>query len=117
MIGVILWSDPDDRKAVIWCEDQGDLAFLDAPVENPEKDAFFDAGDVVQFDMNLECSFRRAHNPKLIVEKVGKGLPEALRSIAPAPMPPTATAEVIPFVARGAGPSSPPRKTPLASGG
>jgi hypothetical protein len=117
MIGVILWSDPDDRKAVIWCEDQGDLAFLDAPDEDPDENAFFDAGDVVQFEMQVDCSFRRARNPKLIVEKVGKGLPEALRGVAAAPMPPTATAEVIPFVSRGAGPSSPPRKTPLASGG
>ena len=28
MLGVVLWSDVSDRKAVIWCEDQGDLAYV-----------------------------------------------------------------------------------------
>ncbi|MDN3710916.1 hypothetical protein QWZ10_02135 [Paracoccus cavernae] len=28
MIGVIVWSSAVKRKAVIWCEDQGPLAYL-----------------------------------------------------------------------------------------
>ena len=28
MFGVVLWADPVDRKAVIWCEDHGDLAYF-----------------------------------------------------------------------------------------
>lgn len=27
MLGIIIWSDPEAHKAVIWCEDHGDLAF------------------------------------------------------------------------------------------
>lgn len=28
MFGVVLWSNGVSGKAVIWCEDQGDLAFM-----------------------------------------------------------------------------------------
>lgn len=34
MIGVIIWSDPIERKAIVWCEDQGDLAFLKPSAES-----------------------------------------------------------------------------------
>lgn len=118
MLGVILWSDHDDRKAVIWCEDQGDLAFLNAAESPLERDAFFDAGDVVQFDMDIDCSVRRAHNPRLVVEKVGKALPDALSNAGvPAAMPAGASAEVIPFAPRS---SLTPRACslrPMVSGG
>lgn len=97
MIGVILWSDPSDRKAVIWCEDQGDLAFFNAPDSSLDANAFFDAGDVVQFDMEFDCSIRKASNPQLLLEKTGKALPQALRAAVPDQMPAEATAEVIPF--------------------
>lgn len=30
MLGVVLWADIDDRKAVIWCEDHGNLAYYTA---------------------------------------------------------------------------------------
>ena len=30
MIGVIIWSDPVERKAVVWCEDQGGFGFFEA---------------------------------------------------------------------------------------
>ncbi|MFK7869497.1 MAG: hypothetical protein AB8B58_09680 [Roseobacter sp.] len=97
MIGVILWSDPADRKAVIWCEDQGDLAFFNAQDSTLDANAFFDAGDVVQFDMELDSSIRRASNPQLLLEKTGKSLPQALRAAVPDVRPAEATAEVIPF--------------------
>jgi hypothetical protein len=97
MLGVVLWSDASDRKAVIWCEDQGDLAFLNAAEDVLMADAFFDAGDLVQFDMEVNASMRRARNPKLVVEKVGAGLPDALRkcdSVEPAP---ARTGQILPF--------------------
>ena len=50
MIGVILWSDVQVRKAVVWCEDQGDLAFLceDTPFEHLKG---LSAGDSIEFDV------------------------------------------------------------------
>lgn len=80
MLGVVLWSDASDRKAVIWCEDQGDLAFMTAADTVLNRDGFFDAGDLVQFDMCIEGARRRACNPRLVQERVSTTLPDALRN-------------------------------------
>jgi hypothetical protein len=63
MYGVILWSDPDVRKAVIWCEDSGGLAYYEAP-DDPRSipQEFFDAGDYVEFDMTDDVAPQRACN-------------------------------------------------------
>lgn len=79
MLGVILWSDASVRKAVIWCEDQGDLAFLNSSDDLVQSDEFFDAGDLVQFEMEVQSSMRRAHNLRLVVEHAGDNLPDALK--------------------------------------
>ncbi|WP_299674824.1 hypothetical protein [uncultured Roseobacter sp.] len=100
MIGVVLWSDASDRKAVIWCEDQGDLAFLNSADELLQSDAFFDAGDVVQFDMEVQASMRRAHNPRLVLEQAGAGLPDALRQSVSDVATSACTAKIIPFEPR-----------------
>jgi len=63
MFGVILWSNSTDRKAVIWCEDQGDLAYYEENQQNSEAhSAFFDAGDYVEFDVTVDENLRRACN-------------------------------------------------------
>lgn len=48
MYGIVLWSGNEGRKAVIWCEDHGDLAFFETvadPVDGPR----LEAGDMVRF--------------------------------------------------------------------
>lgn len=79
MLGVVLWSDASDRKAVIWCEDQGDLAYVNGHVSAMNRDDFFDAGDLVQFDMEMCKSMRLANNARLVAEQAGSTLPNALR--------------------------------------
>lgn len=66
MFGVVLWSDVKDRKAVIWCEDHGDLAFYRQRQE--DSGVGLDAGDWVQFDLTVERHLRFAHNPRLVAE-------------------------------------------------
>ncbi len=67
MYGVILWSDPDVRKAVIWCEDHGELAYYEAPDQVVGGDTmFFDPGDYVQFDLSIDDNLRRASNATTI---------------------------------------------------
>ncbi|MGC3937037.1 hypothetical protein ACOTTU_04465 [Roseobacter sp. EG26] len=100
MIGVVLWSDASDRKAVIWCEDQGDLAFLNSAGETLHSGAFFDAGDVVQFDMEVRASMRRAHNPRLVLERAGAELPDALLRGASEESAHPQTAQIIQFCPR-----------------
>lgn len=98
MLGVVLWSDASDRKAVIWCEDQGDLAYVKPEVDKCSQEDFFDAGDLVQFDMNTQSSMRIAQNPRLVIEKAGQALPGfLLNGVDPAAEAQAPTAQVIPF--------------------
>ena len=103
MLGVVLWSDASDGKAVIWCEDQGDLAFLNSSEDSLRTDSFFDAGDLVQFDMQEVSSLRQVSNPRLLLERAATQLPNALRvrgknAHADTPL----TADVLPFRKRAA---------------
>ncbi|MFT5342537.1 MAG: hypothetical protein ACI9BH_001751 [Paracoccaceae bacterium] len=101
MFGVVLWSDAQENKAVIWCEDHGDLAFYRQP-ENADNVAL-DAGDWVQFNMTADRHLRFAHNPKLVFEGAYPDLADALTSAASSNDtldPPThsrVSAEIIPF--------------------
>lgn len=80
MFGVVLWSDPQVSKAVIWCEDHGDLAFVNGPAaELPSfGNDFFDAGDYVQFDLTVEDDVQRARNAKVVHVASFTRLPTAL---------------------------------------
>ncbi len=100
MIGVILWSDAADQKAVIWCEDQGDLAFLANPELAECTDPFFQVGDVVEFDVRTERNLRLARNTNRIEHTMGHALADGLRSLADTPHEAAGsaeTAEIIPF--------------------
>lgn len=102
MFGVVLWSDQQEQKAVIWCEDQGDLAFY----RNVDDDARIelDAGDWVQFDMTVDRHMRRALNPRLIAEGVFPEIADVLNAAGDGPNLPNAirpggrfSAEIVPF--------------------
>ena len=97
MYGVVLWSDAQDKKAVIWCEDHGDLAYLKQTDE--DLGVPLDAGDWVQFDMTMESRMRFAHNPRLVDEAGSPGIANALCAVTPAKAQPRESAEIIPFSA------------------
>ncbi|WP_370401285.1 hypothetical protein [Sulfitobacter sp. JB4-11] len=82
MIGVVLWSDPDGKSAVFWCEDQGDLAYFEQTEEPHVGGRLFVAGDMLSFDVAYEGRMRRASNPQVLVQHVGKSLPAQLRQTA-----------------------------------
>ncbi|MGB7318050.1 MAG: hypothetical protein WBC85_08805 [Planktotalea sp.] len=68
MLGVVIWRDEADSKAIIWCEDHGELAFLG---QSPHKAASadrFDEGDLIQFDVTVLDSLRIARNPRRIAQ-------------------------------------------------
>lgn len=80
MFGVVLWSDSNAQKAVIWCEDQGELAYY-TPSENSVHQApVLDAGDLVQFDVTIQQNMRRATNPQLLQPSHSPDLPNNLRA-------------------------------------
>ncbi|MCL3883602.1 hypothetical protein [Marivita sp. GX14005] len=80
MFGVVLWSDTDAQKAVIWCEDQGELAFY-TPGDTSIHDApALDAGDLIRFDLSVQENMRKASNPQLLMQSHSPNLPETLRN-------------------------------------
>ena len=66
MFGVVLWSDPNQNRAVIWCEDHGELAFLKGDEPDAAPSPELDPGDLVQFDMHQDRYIRLASNVKLV---------------------------------------------------
>ena len=109
MYGVVLWKDRTDNKAVIWCEDHGELAYFNGETCGVETASVFDTGDLVQFDMREDRHRRFAFNPRPIEQRAYAGLPDMLDRNAPAPAAEPAhvpvehafaSAEIIPF-ARG----------------
>lgn len=100
MIGVILWSDPNQHKAVVWCEDHGDLAYLARPDLIALPEPFVDAGDVIEFDLDCDKNTRRARNVRLLAPAVAAPLVDDLKTeqvAQPQTRPLHETAEVIPF--------------------
>ena len=97
MIGVVLWSDGEEGKAVLWCEDQGDLAYYDTYKDQRDVSTSFGAGDMVQFDVTVESRQRRASNARLILEQAYYGLPETLREDTSDPNGAEGSAKIIPF--------------------
>ncbi|QBF31464.1 hypothetical protein [Thalassococcus sp. S3] len=98
MLGVVLWSDPHEKKAVIWCEDHGDLAFYRGASDAKGTECILDAGDLVEFEMTTERHLRLAHDPQLVSEGLYPGIAE---SLAPQSVPrkpaPRESAKIIPF--------------------
>jgi len=97
MIGIVLWSDPEDQKAVFWCEDQGDLAYFEGGGTAGDLPASLHAGDMVQFGVTARKNMRLAHDPQVLQEQACAGLPQTLRNAAPSSPTDAASARIIPF--------------------
>ena len=82
MIGVVLWSAEQESKAVVWCEDQGDLAFIGDGDPQAEGLGQLVAGDILEFDVKIDGDFRRVNNPILLKGYKSSDVAENLRSEA-----------------------------------
>ncbi|OWU83508.1 hypothetical protein ATO6_18290 [Oceanicola sp. 22II-s10i] len=111
MFGVVLWSDRRDDRAVIWCEDHGDLAYFNAREDALDATPELDPGDLVQFDVTETGRLRRARNPRLVAEDQYPTLAGDLKTLRqgpgirtePTPQPESPRAEraiVLPFSGR-----------------
>ncbi|SNR42748.1 hypothetical protein [Puniceibacterium sediminis] len=80
MFGVVLWTDTAEKKAVIWCEDHGNLAFYSGEDHSAVEGVSLDAGDLIQFDMNEESNLRLARNPQLVGQSQYVGIAQSLRT-------------------------------------
>lgn len=70
MYGVVIWSDRSADRAVIWCEDHGDLAYYRGDRDGAAADRAetMEAGDLVQFDVAPGREMRLARRPRLVVQ-------------------------------------------------
>lgn len=83
MFGVVLWSDCATHKAVIWCEDHGELAYFDA-IEHPGTvELALEPGDLVRFELCQAGSMRLVRNPSLVAEQQFPTLASDLKGGAP----------------------------------
>ncbi|MCI5110879.1 MAG: hypothetical protein MRY75_10040 [Marivita sp.] len=80
MFGVVLWSDAAAQKAVIWCEDQGELAFYTPGDGNVHDAPVLDAGDLIRFDVIVQQNVRKASNPEVLMPSHSPDLPKKLRA-------------------------------------
>jgi len=78
MNGVVLWSDASQHKAVIWCEDQGDLAFYSQ--DQPQAPVDLYEGDLVCFDLTLQQNTRLVVNPQVLEKSACSGLAQSLNA-------------------------------------
>lgn len=66
MYGVVLWADQRQNRAVIWCEDHGDLAYYKGAAGG---DAALAPGDLVEFNLRSVGQMRFADAPRLITRR------------------------------------------------
>ncbi len=80
MLGVVVWADEALSKAIVWCEDQGDLAYIAMSAHHCVDATQFGAGDLIQFDLAEHENLRVAENPKRIAQHYCSEIGEVVRT-------------------------------------
>jgi len=105
MYGVVLWSDETKNRAVIWCDDHGDLAFYRRDARAREAKMPFKAGDLIQFDLKEATAMRIVSRPRVVERESYPNLTDDLREAGAAmgalkhvcESPEPESAEIVPF--------------------
>lgn len=80
MYGAVLWSDQCTNRALIWCEDHGNLAFFDGAPD--DVCAAFEEGDLVTFKVRDGRGMRLAFEVEMVAADEYPSLAEGLRGIS-----------------------------------
>lgn len=78
MIGVIVWSSETREKAVIWCEDQASLAYLQGRSSLADPMRWPEPGDLVELECETIGALRHARQVALLSEQSCPDLPRLL---------------------------------------
>jgi hypothetical protein len=92
MRGVVIWHCQDSRRAVVWCDDSGELAYAGdrkAWASSVQKVLI---GDYVAFDLSPESASRTCTNLRLIESGHAPELAGILHKMRPASQPQPAMA-------------------------
>ena len=79
MIGVVLWSNEERQKAVIWCEDHQALAYLDRVEDLREVSVWPGIGDLVELESETVGSLRRARQVSRLDDRACPQIPAMLK--------------------------------------
>lgn len=88
MIGVVLWSDAAKEKAIIWCEDNAALAYLQGRRHLTGREAWPESGDLVELECESIGEHRHARHVEVVSGYRRSELPEMLRELGRAPAAP-----------------------------
>lgn len=75
MMGIVLWFNPAARVGMIWCEDQGPLAFFGPEVELPGERTALDCGDQLTFSIELRDDVRFVRDVLSVASGIGTSDP------------------------------------------
>ncbi|SDD19805.1 hypothetical protein SAMN05421538_10179 [Paracoccus isoporae] len=78
MIGVVIWSSESSRKAVVWCEDQGPLAYMRGSESLSQDGNWPMPGDLLRMECETVGNLRQARAVCVIGPKCCPQLPAAL---------------------------------------
>lgn len=88
MIGVVVWSNTCREKAVIWCEDQAELAYLQGAANLLEQGFWPQPGDLLELECEMIGTLRHARNVSRLSGQRCPELPRLLHEQAePKPEP------------------------------
>jgi len=77
MLGVVLWCDSAALRALIWCEDHGELAYYQAG-EAGAVPVAVEAGDLVHVVLSATHGMRRARTLRVVARRADAELPRRL---------------------------------------
>lgn len=77
MLGLILWCDGAEGRALIWCEDHGDLAWYEAGGEEAPP-VPVRTGDLVHVGVSAAPGLRRAQALRIVARGAHADLPRQL---------------------------------------
>lgn len=78
MIGVVVWSSETRQKAVIWCEDQGALAYLQGQHALQDDMCWPQSGDMLELETETRGALRCVTMVRMYREQSCPELPEIL---------------------------------------
>lgn len=84
MYGLILWYDPEKRKAIVWCEDSDKLAYASAADIYLDAGETLEVGDLVTFNLITFGEFRGCTNLRLVEAQNAPEISKSLLENAPA---------------------------------
>lgn len=80
MHGVVLWFNPVARVGMIWCEDQGPLAFLAPEIALPAGEGALASGDQILFTLDVRDGVRYVRDVFEILPGAGGADPREIIS-------------------------------------